>query len=116
MRSVGSVRVVRIEARTTPLVGLATGRTHPLDGHFVGVFDVGGEPHQLAHLVGVGTDSDEFVGGAVRQKVPYSAYLFYKWAAEVDPEYGPDPYGEAVNPAQIVEQARAAGLQVEGLT
>jgi glucarate dehydratase len=48
----------------------------------------------------------ELLGGAVRQKVPYSAYLFYKWAAEVDPEYGPDPYGEAVNPAQIVEQAR----------
>ncbi len=48
----------------------------------------------------------ELLGGAVRDKVPYSAYLFYKWAAEADPEYGPDPYGEAVNPAQIVAQAR----------
>ena len=48
----------------------------------------------------------DLLGGAVRKKVPYSAYLFYKWAAEADPEYGPDPYGEAVNPAQIVEQAR----------
>jgi glucarate dehydratase len=48
----------------------------------------------------------ELLGGAVRQKVPYSAYLFYKWAAEADPEYAPDPYGEAINPAQIVAQAR----------
>ncbi|MEY4882867.1 MAG: hypothetical protein RIS34_721 [Pseudomonadota bacterium] len=46
------------------------------------------------------------LGGAVRNKVAYSAYLFYKWDASVDPEYAPDPYGEAVNPQQIVAQAR----------
>ena len=48
----------------------------------------------------------ELLGGAVRDKVAYSAYLFYKWDASVDPEYAPDPYGEAVNAAQIVQQAR----------
>lgn len=48
----------------------------------------------------------ELLGGAVRDKVPYSAYLFYKWDASVDPEYAPDPYGEAVNAEQIVQQAR----------
>ncbi len=48
----------------------------------------------------------ELLGGAVRRKVAYSAYLFYKWDASVDPEYAPDPYGEAVNPQQIVAQAR----------
>ncbi|APW41922.1 glucarate dehydratase family protein [Rhodoferax saidenbachensis] len=48
----------------------------------------------------------ELLGGAVRDKVSYSAYLFYKWDASVDPEYAPDPYGEAVNAAQIVQQAR----------
>lgn len=48
----------------------------------------------------------ELLGGAVRNKVAYSAYLFYKWDASVDPEYEPDPYGEAVNPQQIVAQAR----------
>jgi len=48
----------------------------------------------------------ELLGGAVRDKVPYSAYLFYKWDASVDPEYAPDPYGEAVNAGQIVQQAR----------
>lgn len=48
----------------------------------------------------------ELLGGAVRDKVSYSAYLFYKWDASVDPEYAPDPYGEAVNSEQIVQQAR----------
>jgi len=48
----------------------------------------------------------DLLGGKVRDKVAYSAYLFYKWDASVDPEYGPDPYGEALNPAQIVAQAR----------
>ncbi|MDP2255771.1 MAG: glucarate dehydratase family protein [Polaromonas sp.] len=48
----------------------------------------------------------ELLGGAVRDKVAYSAYLFYKWDASVDSEYAPDPYGEAVNPQQIVQQAR----------
>jgi glucarate dehydratase len=49
----------------------------------------------------------ELLGGAVRNKVAYSAYLFYKWDASVDAEYAPDPYGEAVNPTQIVAQAKA---------
>ncbi|HMS27871.1 MAG TPA: glucarate dehydratase family protein [Burkholderiaceae bacterium] len=48
----------------------------------------------------------ELLGGAVRDKVPYSAYLFYKWDAKVDPEYAHDPYGEALTPTQIVRQAR----------
>ena len=39
-------------------------------------------------------------------EVAYSAFLFYKWDASVDSEYAPDPYGEAVNPAQIVAQAK----------
>jgi glucarate dehydratase len=42
----------------------------------------------------------DLLGGKVRDTVPYSAYLFYKWAA------GPgDEYGEAVTPEQIVAQA-----------
>lgn len=45
-------------------------------------------------------------GGAVRSKVACSACLFSKWDASADPEYAPDPYGEAVNPQQIVAQAR----------
>jgi glucarate dehydratase len=54
----------------------------------------------------IGIPLVELLGGAVRNKVPYSAYLFYKWDAAVDAEYSADPYGEAVNPQQIVQQAR----------
>jgi glucarate dehydratase len=54
----------------------------------------------------IGIPLVELLGGAVRNKVPYSAYLFYKWDASVDPEYAPDPYGEAVNSEQIVQQAK----------
>lgn len=48
----------------------------------------------------------DLLGGKVRDKVAYSAYLFYKWDASVDAEYGPDPYGEALTPDQIVAQAQ----------
>ncbi|MGW1026963.1 glucarate dehydratase family protein [Streptomyces sp. NPDC002577] len=47
------------------------------------------------------------LGGKVRDAVEYSAYLFYKWAdhpAGVASEK--DDWGEAVDPAGIVEQAR----------
>jgi glucarate dehydratase len=54
----------------------------------------------------IGIPLVELLGGKVRDKVAYSAYLFYKWDASVDPEYSPDPYGEALNPAQIVAQAQ----------
>lgn len=58
---------------------------------------------QARHL---GVPLVELLGGAVRQAVPYSAYLFYKFAAEIDPEYKSDPWGEALEPGQIVAQAR----------
>ncbi len=58
---------------------------------------------QARHL---GVPLVELLGGAVRQAVPYSAYLFYKFAAEIDPEYASDPWGEALEPGQIVAQAR----------
>jgi glucarate dehydratase len=48
------------------------------------------------------------LGGKVRDRVEYSAYLFYKWAAHpagVCAE--PDDWGAALDPAGIVAQARA---------
>jgi glucarate dehydratase len=54
----------------------------------------------------IGIPLVDLLGGKVRDKVAYSAYLFYKWDASVDPEYHPDPYGEALNPEQIVAQAQ----------
>jgi glucarate dehydratase len=46
----------------------------------------------------------DLLGGAVRSSVPYSAYLFYKWAAH--PGEQPDRYGEALDADAIVLQAR----------
>jgi glucarate dehydratase len=49
----------------------------------------------------------DLLGGPVRDAVPYSAYLFYRWARHpVDPGYPPDDWGEALDPAGIVAQAR----------
>ncbi|GAA2021827.1 glucarate dehydratase family protein [Catenulispora yoronensis] len=59
----------------------------------------------------VGRPVSDLLGGAVRDRVDFSAYLFYKWAqhptAPDDPrEFDVDPWGEALDPDGIVEQAR----------
>ncbi|MFD5775284.1 glucarate dehydratase family protein [Streptomyces fungicidicus] len=46
----------------------------------------------------------DLLGGAVRDSVPYSAYLFYKWAGH--PGQEDDDWGPALDPAGLVEQAR----------
>lgn len=53
----------------------------------------------------VGAPVYEILGGAHRRNVPFAGYLFYKWAAHRGAE--PDRWGEAVDPAGIVTQARA---------
>ncbi|PZG01922.1 glucarate dehydratase family protein [Micromonospora deserti] len=46
----------------------------------------------------------DLLGGRVRDEVPYSAYLFYKWASHPD---GPeDDWGPALDPDGIVAQAK----------
>ena len=55
----------------------------------------------------VGRPIYDLLGGAVRTRVPFSAYLFYKFARHRFLDDGwIDPWGEAVNPDQIVMQAR----------
>ncbi|MET0901579.1 MAG: glucarate dehydratase family protein [Mycobacterium sp.] len=51
-----------------------------------------------------GRPVSDLLGGAVRESVPFSAYLFYKWAAH--PGGAPDSWGEALDPAGIVAQAK----------
>ncbi len=51
-----------------------------------------------------GRPVSDLLGGAVRDAVPFSAYLFYKWAAHPGAE--PDCWGEALDPDGIVTQAR----------
>ena len=48
----------------------------------------------------------DLLGGAARDRVPYSAYLFYKYAEHINKPYAPDPWGEAITPQQLVAQAR----------
>ena len=52
----------------------------------------------------------DLLGGPVRDRVAYSAYLFYKWAehpATDDKPAVPDLWGPALDPAGVVAQARA---------
>jgi glucarate dehydratase len=51
-----------------------------------------------------GRPVSDLLGGLVRDSVPFSAYLFYKWAAH--PGGDPDVFGEALEPGGIVAQAR----------
>lgn len=53
----------------------------------------------------VGRPVSDLLGGRIRDEVPFSAYLFYKWASHPGAE--PDRYGEALDPEAIVRQARA---------
>ncbi|WP_285246236.1 glucarate dehydratase family protein [Pseudarthrobacter sp. efr-133-R2A-89] len=56
-----------------------------------------------------GRTVSELLGGTVRNQVPFSAYLFYKWkehpAMDGKPAIG-DEWGEALDPAGIVRQAQ----------
>lgn len=48
----------------------------------------------------------DLLGGAARPAVPFSAYLFFKYAEHIDQPYAPDPFGEGITPDQMVAQAR----------
>jgi glucarate dehydratase len=54
----------------------------------------------------VGAPVVDLLGGALRDAVPYSAYLFFKYAEHIGRPYPADAWGEGLSPAQIVAQAR----------
>ncbi|WP_328429397.1 glucarate dehydratase family protein [Streptomyces sp. NBC_00443] len=57
----------------------------------------------------LGRPVSDLLGGKVRDTVPFAAYLFYKWAEHPALDGRPavgDDWGEALDPAGIVEQAR----------
>ncbi|MFI6028148.1 glucarate dehydratase family protein [Amycolatopsis magusensis] len=51
----------------------------------------------------IGRPVSDLLGGAVRDRVDYSAYLFYKWAGHPGSE--DDAWGAALDPGQLVVQA-----------
>ncbi|EFL02338.1 glucarate dehydratase [Streptomyces sp. TverLS-915] len=53
----------------------------------------------------LGRPVSDLLGGRFRDEVPFSAYLFYKWAGH--PGAAPDSFGEALDADGIVRQARA---------
>ncbi|MBE4740275.1 glucarate dehydratase family protein [Streptomyces caniscabiei] len=57
----------------------------------------------------LGRPVSDLLGGRVRDTVPFAAYLFYKWAEHPALDGRPavgDDWGEALDPAGVVEQAR----------
>lgn len=52
----------------------------------------------------LGRPVSDLLGSAVRTEVPFSAYLFYKWAAH--PGADPDEWGAALDPEGLVRQAQ----------
>jgi glucarate dehydratase len=52
----------------------------------------------------LGRPVSDLLGGRVRDRVPFSAYLFYKWAGH--PGQPDDSWGAALDPDGIVDQAR----------
>ena len=50
-----------------------------------------------------GQPVSSLLGGVVRERVPFSGYLFYKWGAH--PGLNADDWGEALTPEQLVAQA-----------
>ncbi|MET3648759.1 glucarate dehydratase family protein [Phyllobacterium ifriqiyense] len=52
----------------------------------------------------LGRPVSDLLGGAMRSTVPFSAYLFYKFAAHIGAE--PDDWGEVLTPAAMVKEAQ----------
>jgi glucarate dehydratase len=93
-------RVVSVAAPETSIASGLIGHSAATDRVFspfeVACLDIQG---QVA-----GRPVSDLLGGAVRQEVPFSAYLFYKWAGHPDAE--PDSWGAALDPDGIVAQAK----------
>ncbi len=101
----------QIRARVArALAGAVGADAHGLTGAVTssGTVDRVFAPFEVACLdvVGraLGRPVSDLLGGAVRDRVPFSAYLFYKWAGHPGAE--PDDWGAALDPEGIVAQAK----------
>lgn len=55
----------------------------------------------------LGRPLSDLLGGAVREKIPFAAYLFYRYAEHIDFDgYPADGMGEVLTPEAIVDEAR----------
>lgn len=79
--------------------GMVTGSSTP--DRVLSPFDVASLDIQGKIL---GRPVSDLLGGAVRDAIPFSGYLFYKWAGH--PGQEEDSWGAALDPEGIVRQAR----------
>ena len=93
-------RVQNIAVQETTISSGLVGQTAATDRVFspfeVACLDIQGKA--------AGRPVADLLGGAVREEVPFSAYLFYKWAGH--PGADGDDWGEALDPDGIVAQAK----------
>jgi glucarate dehydratase len=97
-------RVVRALAADTSvgghgMSGMVTGSSTP--DRVLSPFDVAALDIQGKIL---GRPVSDLLGGAVRDEIAFSGYLFYKWAGH--PGHEEDSWGAALDPASIVAQAK----------
>ncbi|MFC7492654.1 MULTISPECIES: glucarate dehydratase family protein [unclassified Nocardioides] len=95
----------------TDVLGRETGGA---GASFGGMLDVSSavdtvfSPFEVACLDIAGREAgrpvSDLLGGAVRDRVPFSGYLFYKWAGH--PGLPDDDWGEALDPDGVVAQAK----------
>ena len=93
---------------------LARGEGGRAGASFAGMLDVDSAldtvyaPFEVACLDLQGHEAgrpvSDLLGGRVRERVPFSGYLFYKWGGH--PGQSPDEWGEALSPDQLVAHAR----------
>src|SRR6266700_6696789 len=93
----------RVQAIAAPQTSIASG----LIGHSAAADRVF-SPFEVACMdiqgQAAGRPVADLLGGMLRESVPFSAYLFYKWNAHPGGE--PDEWGEALDPDGIVAQAQ----------
>jgi glucarate dehydratase len=125
--SYGSIKALDGLRRVAPaLIGLDPFHLHALKSRVVEALPGGGginaksavADHKLTDVVAsafevplmdiqgklLGRPVADLLGGAVRTSVPFSAYLFFKFAAHIGQQ--PDEWGEVLTPDQMVGEAR----------
>lgn len=100
-----------LHSLVTSILGQETGGAGASFGGMLDVSSAVGtvySPFEVALFDVIGQESgrpvSDLLGGRVRDRVPFSGYLFYKWAGHPDQEA--DEWGEALDPDAIVAQAQ----------
>ncbi|WCK05467.1 glucarate dehydratase family protein [Agrobacterium tumefaciens] len=125
--SYGSIKALDGLRRAAPaLIGLDPFHLHELKSRVIAALPGGGginaksavADHKLTDVVAsafevpcldiqgklLGRPVSDLLGGAVRTSVPFSAYLFFKFAGHIGE--APDEWGEVMTPDQMVGEAR----------